>query len=116
MEYISSRSDTIQYFHEHVARAKMLKLHLFEQKYIPYPLKTNKFSFYFMIIDDEIMELFSVFVFRICVFVYYIMSDNDNKSELLNLRNKKLYICEDKFLSHDNACIQSNNIPIFISL
>ena len=62
MEYISPRSDTIKYFHERVARMKMLKLYHFELKYIPYPLKTNKFSFYFMIIDDEIMELFGVFI------------------------------------------------------
>ena len=60
MEYISSRSDTTEYFHEFVV--KMLILYHFELKYIPYPLKTNTFSFYFMIIDDEIMELFSVFV------------------------------------------------------
>ena len=48
------------------------------------------------------------------VFVYYTMSDNDNKSDLLNLRNTELYMGIDKirFLSHDNACIRSNNIPI----
>ena len=48
MEYISSRRDTIEYFHERVARVKMFKLYHFELKYIPYTLKTNKFSFYLM--------------------------------------------------------------------
>ena len=37
-------------------------LYHFSMRYIPYPLKTNKFSFYFMLNDDERMELFSVFV------------------------------------------------------
>ena len=58
MEYISSRSDTILIF----SRVKMLKLYHFENRYIPYPLKTNTFSFYCMLLDDERMELFSVFV------------------------------------------------------
>ena len=33
------------------------------------------------------------------LFVYYTMSDNDNKSYLLNLWNTELYICQDKFIS-----------------
>ena len=35
---------------------------LLEMRYIPYPLKTNTFSFYVMLIDDERMELIGVFV------------------------------------------------------
>ena len=80
MEYISLRSDTIEYFHEPSENVKIVSLRV--EIYSIY-------SFYFMIIDDEIMELFGVFVpvhmRTICVnvFVYYTMSYNDNKSDLL---------------------------------
>ena len=56
MEYISSRSDTIESFHERVTLGT--KVSPIRGKGVT--LQT--ISFYFMIIDDKIMELFGVLV------------------------------------------------------